>query len=151
QLDVTTNVRLAGELRAQQDAPPVQETTAVVRLSAEDGTELFARDASAPADGTRAEVRFDETVSLDPGSYVLTVFARSRFDTVVPPNGQGEASFDLVVTTGCPGDLDGDGEVNLEDLAILLAHFGTQTGARLVDGDLDGDGDVDLTDLTHLL
>ncbi|MFN0136974.1 MAG: dockerin type I domain-containing protein [Phycisphaerae bacterium] len=51
----------------------------------------------------------------------------------------------------CPGDVDGDGAVNLTDLAILLAHFGTPSGATFADGDTDGDGDVDLSDLAMLL
>ena len=52
--------------------------------------------------------------------------------------------------SGCPGDLDGDSDVDLADLQILLAHYG-QTGAEYSDGDLDGDGDVDLADLQALL
>jgi len=50
-----------------------------------------------------------------------------------------------------PGDLDGDGDVDLTDLAQLLAHYGMTEGATYEDGDLDGDGDVDLTDLAALL
>jgi hypothetical protein len=49
------------------------------------------------------------------------------------------------------GDLDGDGDVDLSDLAQLLAHYGTPEGATYQDGDLDGDGDVDLSDLAALL
>jgi hypothetical protein len=49
------------------------------------------------------------------------------------------------------GDLDGDGVVDLTDLTILLAHFGTLGGATLQDGDITGDGSVDLGDLTLLL
>jgi hypothetical protein len=57
------------------------------------------------------------------------------------------------VDTGpeCLGDLDGDGDVDLGDLSILLAHYGMISGAELEDGDLDGDGDVDLADLSELL
>ncbi len=51
----------------------------------------------------------------------------------------------------CPGDLDGDGEVDLSDLSALLTHFGTVAGAGPEDGDIDGDGDVDLADLSELL
>jgi hypothetical protein len=49
------------------------------------------------------------------------------------------------------GDLDGDGDVDLSDLAIVLANYGTTEGATYQDGDLDGDGDVDLADLAALL
>ena len=51
----------------------------------------------------------------------------------------------------CPGDLDGDRDVDLADLAALLANYGTTSGAEYEDGDLDGDGDVDLSDLSALL
>ncbi|MFN0134820.1 MAG: dockerin type I domain-containing protein [Phycisphaerae bacterium] len=51
----------------------------------------------------------------------------------------------------CPGDVNGDRNVNLTDLATLLANFGTSSGAAREDGDLDNDGDVDLTDLASLL
>ena len=46
------------------------------------------------------------------------------------------------------GDLDGDGCVDLNDLAALLANYGCTTGCV---ADLDGDGDVDLSDLAVLL
>ncbi len=50
----------------------------------------------------------------------------------------------------CLGDLDGDGDVDLTDLSVLLNNFGT-TGATPDQGDFDGDGDVDLSDLSVLL
>ena len=51
--------------------------------------------------------------------------------------------------SGCLGDLDGDRQVGLGDLAILLAHYGMP--AEPQDGDLTGDGVVDLGDLALLL
>jgi hypothetical protein len=51
----------------------------------------------------------------------------------------------------CFGDLDGDGQVTLTDLSLLLSNFGVPSGAMEGDGDLDDDGDVDLTDLSLLL
>lgn len=53
--------------------------------------------------------------------------------------------------TECPGDLDGDGDVDLPDLAQLLSKYGTSSGMGYCDGDLDGDNDVDLSDLAAVL
>lgn len=53
--------------------------------------------------------------------------------------------------TTLAGDIDGDGAVGISDLAILLSHFGTPSGASAADGDMDADSDVDLQDLATLL
>jgi hypothetical protein len=55
------------------------------------------------------------------------------------------------VRGACPGDLDGNFAVDLADLAIMLANFGTTSGATAEQGDLDGDGDVELQDLALIL
>ena len=47
--------------------------------------------------------------------------------------------------------LDGDGDVDLSDLAQLLSDYGITGGGAYQQGDLDGDGDVDLSDLAALL
>ena len=62
----------------------------------------------------------------------------------------GDPSLVLPHEQGVIGDLDGDGDVDIADLAQLLAHYG-MTGATPADGDLDGDGDVDIADLAALL
>jgi hypothetical protein len=54
----------------------------------------------------------------------------------------------IVIEGGsCPGDTDGDGEVNLADLNLVLANFGQNSS----DGDTNGDGVVDLSDLNVVL
>lgn len=61
---------------------------------------------------------------------------------------------DAAVTTSCMscvGDVDNDGDVDLSDLAQLLANCGTTNGATPADGDVDCDGDVDLSNLAALL
>ena len=50
------------------------------------------------------------------------------------------------VASACPADLDGDGSVGSNDLAILLSGWGAP-GA----GDLDGSGEIDAADLATLL
>ncbi|MBI5863496.1 MAG: hypothetical protein HZB38_03080 [Planctomycetes bacterium] len=49
--------------------------------------------------------------------------------------------------------MDGDGDVDIADLALLLSSFGSTTGQPTYNpnADFDGDGDVDLSDLTVLL
>jgi len=54
-------------------------------------------------------------------------------------------------STGCPGDVNFDGRIDLADLSRLLAHYGMTGDATFADGDLDADADVDLADLSALL
>lgn len=68
--------------------------------------------------------------------------------TCADSNSNGRAD---ACETACPGDLNNDFAVNLQDLATMLSHFGVPSGATHAQGDLDGDGDVDLADLATLL
>lgn len=47
----------------------------------------------------------------------------------------------------CPGDANGDNAVDLADLNLVLANFGSNTS----NGDVNGDGTVDLADLNLVL
>ncbi len=90
-----------------------------------DGTSAFA-GWSAPAAGITSVV----LTSASPG------FAEVRID---------DLAFGAAA---CPGDLDGNGDVDLDDLAVLLGDFGCASGCA---ADVDGDGDTDLSDLALLL
>ncbi|RMF85412.1 MAG: VCBS repeat-containing protein [Planctomycetota bacterium] len=70
-------------------------------------------------------------------------------DLVVGNSGEPCVKVFYAIPPACIGDTDADGDVDLTDLAILLAHF-DQTGAG-IPGDVDDDGDVDLADLAQLL
>lgn len=70
--------------------------------------------------------------------------ATFRSGTAVEPYGDDLDALD--VACRIPGDLDRDGDVDINDLAILLAAYGVSAG-----GDLNGDGATDLTDLAMLL
>jgi hypothetical protein len=48
------------------------------------------------------------------------------------------------------GDANGDGKVDINDLTIVLAHYG-QTGMTWSQGEFTGDGTVDINDLTIVL
>jgi aminopeptidase N len=69
------------------------------------------------------------------------------------PSGEGLPGGDAVFTffVRCPGDLDGDLDVDRDDVELLLLHYGMTGGMSYEDGDLDLDADVDLADLAALL
>lgn len=85
-------------------------------------------------------------VALGSGGPALGAVTGAATCTADPP-GCNLFAYDIV---RCP-DFDDSGEVDLSDLAQLLANYGTTSGAGYEDGDLDGDGDVDLADLAGLL
>lgn len=72
---------------------------------------------------------------------VTSAFAGPRF---LIPSGR------LVMQNGSY-DLTNDGRIDVADLSVLLASFGTTDGATHDQGDLDGDGAVLLGDLSILL
>jgi hypothetical protein len=61
----------------------------------------------------------------------------------------GPDEYVLGSSTTKPGDVNSDGSVNLQDLSILLSHYGQS--ATSSQGDLTGDGIVSLVDLSILL
>jgi hypothetical protein len=65
-------------------------------------------------------------------------------------NARNEALMWIRCNGPLAGDLDADGDVDLADLALLLASFGC-TPPQNCDADIDADGDVDLADLSFVL
>ena len=84
----------------------------------------------------------------------MLVFALITIGTSVvsaggrPKNNISQFSEASVGSTGIPGDLDGDGDVDLADFSIFCWAFGSKKGdPNYIPGaDLDHDGDVDMDD-----
>ena len=130
------------EIRWLTDVPSPQSLTVSIDLSVDGGSSFGTSIAAGLA---------------DTGSFIWTVpdigttAGRVRITAL---NGQGLSGFDAsvenITITGtpiCPGDVTGSGVVNLADLNLVLANFGS-TGP---DGDANGDGVVDLADLNMVL
>ena len=64
------------------------------------------------------------------------------------PGGTGGEAF--LLTPAVPGDANLDGQVDINDLTIVLAHY-NQTGMTWYTGGFTGDGAVDINDLTIVL
>ena len=63
----------------------------------------------------------------------------------------GPLNMDIAYVNVCqPGDANGDGRVDVNDLTIVLAHY-NQTGMSWSQGDFNNDGKVDVNDLTTVL
>ena len=56
----------------------------------------------------------------------------------------------FLLTPTLPGDANLDGKVDINDLTIVLAHYG-QSGMNWTTGEFTGDGTVDINDLTIVL
>jgi len=84
-----------------------------------------------------------------PGNYGITVKAKDDPDGDGDPSDGLESNWSdpLQVTVKKPGDVNGDGIVNVEDLLALLASWGEPGGPA----DINGDGIVDVVDLLILL
>jgi probable HAF family extracellular repeat protein len=61
-----------------------------------------------------------------------------------------QEAFRLKLAAGFPGDANGDGTVNIQDLSKVLTNY-DKTGMGWGDGDFNGDGTVNITDLSNVL
>ena len=160
-----TVVRLRSEVLAATDGSPGATASAEIALWDPFGDwpglllrvgvaqSLRVRDrSSSEAWFTLSEVPTPEIGGIEgrtilPGVYRLQ-FGVEAMARAASPLATGTLSWELRLTPGPLGDLDGDGRVDELDLAILLANWGDP---RDPDVDLDGDGRVDGADLAILL
>lgn len=98
---------------------------------------------------------FGSSITLSPGTvsvgntYFWRVNAINAFGTTAST--PVTASFSVITTPPpCPGDINGDGQRNTNDLTVLLGSFGSNVTPG-TSGDLNGDGTVNTVDLTTLL
>lgn len=114
------------------------------------------------------------SAALAPGDYTLTISATvtdplsgRSLDGEIPaapappfPSGDGVPGGSAIIRFSiapppipCPGDADGDGQVNFADITAVLAHWGATyaPGAFPAPGDADHNGTVNFADITETL
>ncbi len=117
-------------------------------------TTVWSNPSSSTADTSWTQQTFDISAVADGQATVYVRWTMGPTDGSVTYPGWNVDDVEIwAAQTGpqLPGDLDGDCDVDLSDLAILLAHYDQGGGMSYQDGDIDGDGDVDLADLAILL
>lgn len=81
---------------------------------------------------------------------ILGGMTYANVHSAVAGGGEIRGQLDFFPPLPCPEDINCDGVIDITDLSIQLANFGSTT-ANACDGDVDGDHDVDLVDLSLLL
>jgi hypothetical protein len=152
QIDVTTRFSLGGELSAE-GAAPVVLGYARVRLEEFDGGVITETMVEPAPNGRAVTSQVSEVVQLQPGVYTLRVDAGTVIDSMIPPSGSGTSTYDIEFTPLDPADLDGDGDVDGIDLALLLGAWGGCPLASVCGcpADLDCSGVINGIDLAMLL
>jgi hypothetical protein len=87
-----------------------------------------------------AEVAISGAFQVGPTAYSIN-FAPQSTLTHMPS---------MLLKPSITGDANLDGQVDINDLTVVLAHYG-QTGMTWADGEFTGDGTVDINDLTIVL
>ncbi len=113
------------------------------------GSGIFTDLANGPLAGV-GDVSGATTASLTISNLSAAASAAIRCNVTNACGVDTSASATLLVCAFA-GDVNCDGVVDLQDLATLLANFGTAGGATHAQGDLNGDETVDLSDLALLL
>ena len=146
---VTQKVLVGLNEDIQPPLPGVSLSGTVVSFgAASDAVTLTLGDQSLRRTGNRADYAF---TNLQPGSYTLTVSKSGHVTRSLELTLEENLVQDVTI---CPvGDVTGEGNVNIMDVATVYAHTRgtrTQEGYALSCADLSGDGKVNILDTALL-
>jgi len=131
---------------ADQNAwPGSMVSLSVVATGSAPLTYQWRKDLVPLSDDGRISGATTPTLTIDPAQ----PSDAGQYDVIVSVSCGGVASEMATLQVACSGDVDGDGDTDLDDITIMLVNFGCTGGGCT--GDLDADGDTDLDDITLLL
>jgi hypothetical protein len=118
---------------------------------------MHGADVTASAGTMQFQIQFDTTINeilrmnrLTGQSEILTL--NNHVLSLTLEGGTGDLFKYSMDNTSeiVPGDANADGRVNVSDLSLLAANYGTTSGATWGTGDFTGDGAVNVSDLSLL-
>jgi uncharacterized protein (DUF2141 family) len=142
-------VTVAGWATNISPGAPAEADQLLNFLVSNDNTALFASQPALSPDGTL-------TYTPAPGASGTATISVRLHDSGGSVGGgvdtSGAQTFTISITpiTGRPGDINRDGTVDFNDLAILAQHYNTIGGNTWDTGDFNGDGNVDFNDLAAM-
>ena len=153
ELPSASNFALDGLISAVSSKDQSPFAGASISLRDSDLQFIFNHLVESGPDGEPNSLIIEDVGMLVPGVYTLQAQAGSFIDNDVPPSLSGEASFDFTfeITTTCPWDLDGNNDVGVGDLLILLAAWGVCDDPGNCPADFDNTNVVGIVDLLALL
>ncbi len=134
-------------------AAPVVLSQARVRLNAVGNQAAIFEHISTPGPGGEPNpIVVEDSGELPAGEYTFRADANTVIDSTTPPNGNGNAYFQFVFGVVRIGDVNGDGQVNIDDLLALISAWGEcpQPPADCP-ADLNHDGMVNVHDLLTVI
>jgi len=122
-------------------------------------SQLFVRAEATPAGLLVTTLEF-EALDASPGTTIGILESYGKWSITAVFGGSvpglnivGELGSITIAVGTTDGDVDGDGDVDLSDLTLMLRAFGTCSGDAYYDpnADFDGDNCITLNDVTVLL
>jgi hypothetical protein len=84
------------------------------------------------------------------GDFSAMAYDSARQVPILWWGGGSSETWEFAINSECPGDINHDGHINVDDLVILITSWGSCRSAACP-GDLNHDGSVDMSDLTMLI